>query len=984
MPSNDRDQNGFTRVGFPDPKLDINVPVNFKTEHIFHGKASNTEQLQRMLKGLRPFCEDRKSMHVHHIIQRDHADGGSVALLSTRLHQARQLHKSTFKRSNKWRTIKAQGGNSTIDRASFNKWSKAMLKAFAVSVIDGVIDCPTLSEAERNSFKNNPKSTYHTASKFAQAFKPVPKPGLMGTQQLPQNNHKVPEYSCIHGKAPSSHGHAFIALFKRAIPRMKKDLQWFKCRGKTSVADKADSAHGFSSWTPRFPNPGGIEIAALKRPTTMPKCKDIQIQGDVGRVRVTFGDTKYWIPIKDLNYQEIAILDVSVNSMEANRICVDVHASPDNYSVFLEGGLQGTPLAEYLTRADFLLGAFVFGREPKSGRLFKPKVGQLRGYKNPVLEAARLLKGDPQYAAARCRYRQVWLHPTLVCDQPFSLPASSWLNWSPQIQFPKTVFRLVCRLVLVDPFGKTSYYDIPESSDKIHEDAEVLLRPYKPLLDAFKNYGAEWIASEPELRKVENYARIFQLFTIARSDGVQSIKKLQVDAPLTHFSRVNECTYLHGAPLAPGEVDIFTQELKAAMVNQAEITKDNQFRATMYQELGLLCSSMGDYDSSVLYLVKAVELYNSYDTMESSLAAIKTEALVVCLPNIVYSISKTCPDWIFNKSGRTNPAWWKPLHALFGPTLEDIDDIVNQLRSESIEEPMAKVAAPFCLEMLVLHLGYDILARFEHQQDIHGISGTCNVLSAFFRSLTNASNDSVVERPWSNIRQMSEHLEILLEETKDDLPEDQTSQYHPLGTEPVQEDPLQRQESLADLYFVRGEFAEALASVLVVVELREALGRATLKDLDRLWGKAAFSAQLVSTQRDLVVARKLIEGVNKTADESSTLSEANKTAMLSYLEEANRLLVVRQDDLPRSSITLQSCVHDAIAKVYKRFSDLPAAFKWTNGAHMYREAAKSLDDEVHLRSYAGWLLNDRNRRSTSSYKCTDQWQLMTTRLVTIR
>lgn len=126
-----------------------------------------------------------------------------------------------------------------------------------------------------------------------------------------------------------------------------------------------------------------------------------------------------------------------------------------------------------------------------------------------------------------------------------------------------------------------------------------------------------------------------------------------------------------------------------------------------------------------------------------------------------------------------------------------------------------------------------------------------------------------------------------------------------------------------------------------------------------------------------------MEGVKKALDESSDLSEGNKTGMLSYLEEANRLLVVRQDDFPRSSSILQSQVHDVMAKVHRRFSDTATASKWESSSLTYREAAKLLDDEMHLRSYASWLLEAKDRKQRDSYKCTDQWELMTTSLVTL-
>jgi len=1009
MSSKDGSSTTFVRTEFADPKLGIDVPVHFKIEHIFHGKVPNKDQLELMLCGFRPYGNDLKKMHVHHIIQRDHADGGSVALLSIKLHQSRQLHKSTFKRPSKWRHVKASGGNSTIRRGQFMSWSRGMLKAFAVNIIDGVIKCPMLDEAERNSFKDNPKSKYHAASKFAQAFKPDPRPGLLLNRAK-----QLPLFKLLSNKvSPSS------AENKKAKPT-------------TTNMNNGEFTPGFAQ-TPRFPNPGGIEISALTIPSSMPQCKDIRVQMQANRLWVTFGNTKYWFSTKELNLEEIAALDLAVNYIKVNRICIDIHCSPEYYNVFLECGLQGTSVADHLMRADFLLAALVFGRHPQTGRLFVPKAGQLKGYKNPVLEMARLLKTDSQYAAARCRYSQVWVHPTLVGDQPFSLPSVSWwMNWSPELQFPKSTLRLVCRLVLVDPFGKTAFYDVPDSLDGIHEDAEVLLRPFMPLITAFKNHGAEWIASEPVLRKVDYYARFFQILTVARSDGIsmdtmEQIKKQSLNIPKTHFKKVMEPTYLVQArPGDTAEIDVLSPALKAALMTRADCATDNLIRATLYQGLGFLCSSLEDYDNAALYQILAVENYLSIDKSDSGKATTVHEGLVMCLPGILFTLSKTCPDWIVDKNGRTEPKWWEPLHRVFRDALVDIHDMISQLRSDAIATSKGKVAAPICLEMMVLHLAYDMLAGFEQQGSIHGISCICTQLTIFFRSLpkadipvtttstttTTTATRPSVERPWKSLQQMSETLASLLDEPhhaddEDDevisylyeeelLSNTPMDQSDPLGVKPSKkpvtepnskqqkEDFLQGLEGLIDVYFVRGDFAESLASALVAVEVWEALGRATIGDLERLWGKAAHAGHMAAAQWDIVVARKLIEGVAEMTSGPSILNQDNKTAMLSYLEEAHRMLVCRQDDFPRSSTLLQSCSSEAMAMVHARFADPVAASRWSSGAALYREAAKSLNDESFLlQSYCTWVLSEKDRGNKDACKCTEQWQLMTTKLVTL-
>lgn len=89
--------------------------------------------------------------------------------------------------------------------------------------------------------------------------------------------------------------------------------------------------------------------------------------------------------------------------MAAKRLCIDIGASGPFYTINVDGGIDlDMAVVKTMKRADFLQGAFAFGRDSQSGALFEPNKGQLPGYKNPILETQRLLHQDSAYAAARC------------------------------------------------------------------------------------------------------------------------------------------------------------------------------------------------------------------------------------------------------------------------------------------------------------------------------------------------------------------------------------------------------------------------------------------------------------------------------------------------------------------------------------------------------------------------------------------------------
>lgn len=511
-----------------DLPTDLSLDLYFKLDHIFHKEADPVRQLFLMSRGLRPYCEDNKRMHVHHINRCDHKDGGNFVLLTSRLHKNDQLHNITGDPQSP----------STIDRKAFRRASIAVIRILFTDIMEGRHRNPAVTEAVRQSFMASYEKQYRSAIKFADRYQSVPRPG-------------------------------------------------------------------------------GIEVMALDTasPDT-PLCRNLHVTRDGKWLSAFFNWNKFWLPLSEVSKDDVLCLRLSSIVLAAKRLCIDIGASGPFYTINFDGGIDlDMPIVETMKRADFLLGAFAFGRDAHSGVLFEPKEGQLPGYKNPIHETARFLRDDAEYAAARCQYSGVWLQPTLVGDRPFSLPSAKWWDWWPELVFPKPVFRLIWRLVLVDLFGKQAYYDVPETLEEASAEAKVLLRPYQVLMETFQQHGAAWVASEPDLNKVDWYAKLFQVFSLARaSSNGHSNSAYSLLQDMLPAMASSKTVYEHADFVTPlpgsNEVDDLGQALETAFTAAIDKTSDCLVRAAQYQQLGQSCFRQKKYDSATLHFLEAARAFD--------------------------------------------------------------------------------------------------------------------------------------------------------------------------------------------------------------------------------------------------------------------------------------------------------------------------------------------------------------------------------------
>lgn len=138
-------------------KTDQMLDLYFKLDHIFHKEADPVRQLYLMSRGARPYCEDNKRMHVHHINQRDHKDGGNFVLLPTRLHNNRQLHNITGDPKSP----------SMIERKGFRRASVATIRILFADIMEGRHRHPAVTETVRQAFIAAYAKEYRSATNFA-------------------------------------------------------------------------------------------------------------------------------------------------------------------------------------------------------------------------------------------------------------------------------------------------------------------------------------------------------------------------------------------------------------------------------------------------------------------------------------------------------------------------------------------------------------------------------------------------------------------------------------------------------------------------------------------------------------------------------------------------------------------------------------------------------------------------------------------------
>lgn len=521
---------------------DMTLDLYFKLDHIFHKEADPVRQLWLMSRGLRPYCEDNKRMHVHHINRRDHKDGGNFVLLPSRLHNNKQLHNITGD----------PRSPSTINRYPFKRASVATIRILFNAIMEGRLRHPAVTEDVRQSFMASYEKQYRSATKFANRYQSVPRPG-------------------------------------------------------------------------------GIEIMALDTvlPDT-PLCRNLQVSSDGKWLSAFFNWDKFWLPLSEVTKDELHCLMLSSIVLAAKRLCIDIGASGPFYTISFDGGIDlNMGVVETMKRADFLLGAFAFGRDASSGALFEPKEGQLPGYRNPIHETTRLLRDDTKYAAARCQCSGVWLQPTLISDRPFSLPSAKWWDWWPELVFPKPVLRLSWRLVLVDLFGKQAYYDVPEDPEEASAEAKVLLRPYQALMETFQQHGAAWVASESDLNKVDWYAKVFQVFSLARASSncniAFSLPQDMLPAMASSKTVYERADFITPLPDS-NKVDDLDQALETAFTVEIGKTSDLLVRAAQRHQLGQSCFRQKKYDSATLQFLEAARSFDECIQRPSSDSKVISDA----------------------------------------------------------------------------------------------------------------------------------------------------------------------------------------------------------------------------------------------------------------------------------------------------------------------------------------------------------------------
>ncbi|KAF9902010.1 hypothetical protein EC991_005420 [Linnemannia zychae] len=787
-----------------------------------------------------------------------------------------------------------------------------------------------------------------------------------------------------------------------------------------------------------MPKAGGIEIMALSSLPAIPPCRRIEWSADKKWLSATFYNTKYWLPVNQATKDEIACLILS-SILDAPRLCIDIAAYGPFYTIHMDGGVGlGMDVTKTMERADFLLGAMAFGRDARTGVLFEPKKGQLPGYKNPILETAKLLQQDTEYAAERCKYTDAWPYPTLVYDTPFSLPADKWWDIWPNLEFPKSYFRVTWRLVMVDLFGKQAFYDIPDVFENVDEEVKVLLRPYKAMMESVRMHGADWIASEADLSKVNTYAQIFQVLSVARKSS--NLRDISIPShiprpPLSYSTTVYERAEFRLALPESNEIDVLGQALETAFTTAIINNTDDLMRAAQYNSLAGSCFRQKKFDKATLHLLQATSIYDSYfqqhlTDSESNCATemeYAKEGMRESFTSILDCIYLASTDWVVQKDEAKYPQWWKPLQDQFGQTLDVVTRMLKESRFLSLDESQSRKVAPLFVDVLLVHLAHGMLAEFEKLEDLDGIHRICSFMERLYRRMEEQGipiDEDVggcVERRWSSIEQASldlkrrffantdqddpfEVLEKVLQGGADDASpsSEQTQQQgnvsrvinnplanlmdcsHSKSQDTTPDDKVAQVERVMDAYFIQGDIAASFACALVLVEDYDLAVASTRADRIRLWTKASLIAEYAVAQRNLLSVKQIVKGIESTlSEERYKPSEIeNKIAMLSYLTEACTLLGSCKRLFPRASEVLQGLAYDAMARVHQVWLDSDTASKWTAAARAQREAADSGSDDAGVLMYASnWLLDEKSKRTRGALKCTKEWQAMVANLV---
>lgn len=114
----------------------------------------------------------------------------------------------------------------------------------------------------------------------------------------------------------------------------------------------------------------------------MPLCRNLHVSKDGKWLSASFNWARFWLPLSEVTKEEVLCLMISSVVLSAKRLCIDIAACEPFYTINFDGGMDlNMAIVDTMKRADFLLGAFAFGRDACSGTLFVPKEGQLLGYK---------------------------------------------------------------------------------------------------------------------------------------------------------------------------------------------------------------------------------------------------------------------------------------------------------------------------------------------------------------------------------------------------------------------------------------------------------------------------------------------------------------------------------------------------------------------------------------------------------------------------
>lgn len=165
----------------------------------------------------------------------------------------------------------------------------------------------------------------------------------------------------------------------------------------------------------------------------------------------------------------------------------------------------------------------------------------------------------------------------------------------------------------MDLFGKLAYYDVPEALEETSSEAKVLLRPYQALMKTYQQHGAAWVASDPDLNKVDWNAKAFQVFSLVRASSGSRTIASSLPQDILPAMTPSKMVYERAdftAPLSDSnEVDGVATALETAFTVAIKETSDRLVRAAHYQQLGQSCCRQKKYDSAAGHFLEAARTF---------------------------------------------------------------------------------------------------------------------------------------------------------------------------------------------------------------------------------------------------------------------------------------------------------------------------------------------------------------------------------------